>query len=171
MVLLPDHVALIFLGQGEGAGTVRTLADRLGIAERVFVIPPVPPEQVAAAIRSADVSVSLMRSESWNTRAALPNKLFEAVGAGVPVLASDMFVLRRVVRRYDLGQCCDPGRPESIAAALRRLLAPEAQTYYRDRIRAAQSELNWRNEAHKLCAFYARRLPVTTVPPPEGEPR
>jgi len=158
MALLPEDVALVFLGQGENVEAVQALAEVSGIGERVFIVPPVPPEQVTVTIRSADVAAILMRTESWNTRAGLPNKLFEAVGAGVPVLASDMFVLRRVVRRYDLGLLCDEEDPASIAGALRRLLVPEAQTYYRQRVQAAQRELNWQTEVEKLRAVYRRLL-------------
>jgi glycogen(starch) synthase len=158
VALLPEDVALVFLGQGESAGTVRALAEACGIGERVFIVPPVAPEQVAVTIRSADVAAILMRTESWNTRAGLPNKLFEAVGAGVPVLASDMFVLRRVVRRYDLGLLCDQDNPASIAGALCRMLVPEAQTHYREQVQAAQHDLNWQIEAEKLRAVYGRVL-------------
>jgi glycogen(starch) synthase len=158
MALLPEDVALVFLGQGESTQAVRALADRCGIGDRVFVLPPVPPEQVAVTIRSADVAAILMRAESWNTRAGLPNKLFEAIGAGVPVLASDMFVLRRVVRRYDLGLLVDQNDPPSVAGALRQMLILEAQAHYRERVQAAQRDLNWRIEAEKLRAVYGRLL-------------
>lgn len=159
VALLPDDVALVFLGQGESAGYVRTLADQLGLNGRVYIVPPVQPDQVAAVIRSADVAAIPLRPESWNIRAALPNKLFEAIGAGVPVLASNMFVLRRIVRRYDLGLCCDFNDPAAIAAALRQMLTPEAQSHYRACVRAAQVEINQQAEMRKLLDFYRLLLP------------
>jgi glycosyltransferase involved in cell wall biosynthesis len=109
-------------------------------------------------IRPAAAAVIVMRSPSWNIRATLPNKLFEAIGAGVPVVASDLFTLRRIVRRYDLGQCCDPDQPAALADALRRLLTPEAQDHYRAGVCAAQAELNRQSEARKLVAFYTTLL-------------
>jgi glycosyltransferase involved in cell wall biosynthesis len=154
MVLLPEDVALVFLGQGESAETVLALAEKCGTGDRLFLVSPVTPEQVAVTIRTADVAAILMRTESWNTRAGLPNKLFEAVAAGVPILASDMFVLRRIVRRYNLGLLCDQDAPASIAGALRQLLSTEAQAYYRKQVQAAQRELNWQIEAEKLRAIY-----------------
>jgi glycogen(starch) synthase len=158
VALLPEDVALVFLGQGASVEAVRALAEACGIGERVFIVPPVPPEHVAVTIRPADVAAILMRTESWNTRAGLPNKLFEAVGAGVPVLASDMFVLRRVVRRYDLGLLCDQDDPALIARALRQMLVPETQAFYRERVQAAQRDLNWQIEAEKLRTVYGRLL-------------
>jgi glycosyltransferase involved in cell wall biosynthesis len=158
VALLPDDVALVFLGQGESVGSVRALAGQLGITDRVHIVPPVLPEDVPAVIQSADVAAILMRTESWNTRAALPNKLFEAISAGVPVLASDMFVLRRIVQRYQLGLCCDFSDPAALAGGLNQLLTDKAQVCYRARIRAAQGEINQQVEMRKLLAFYQRLL-------------
>jgi glycosyltransferase involved in cell wall biosynthesis len=159
LALLPDEVALVLLGDGEGADQVRALAKDRAIAHRVFIVPPVPPDQIAAAIRCADAAVILMRAESLNTRGGLPNKFYEAVAAGLPIVASDLFVLRRAVRRYDLGLLCDADDPGCIADALRDILTPEAQAYYRVQARKAQEVLNWRCEAEKLRLFYRGILP------------
>ncbi len=156
VALLPDDVALVFLGQGPDAAEVQRLAETLHIAHRMHLVPPVAPDQVAAVIRPAAAAAIVMRSPSWNIRATLPNKLFEAVGAGVPVVASDQFTLRRMVRRYDLGVCCHPSDPRQIAAALRTVL-DEGETR-RARVRVAQSVLNRQSEADKLCAWYATLL-------------
>jgi glycosyltransferase involved in cell wall biosynthesis len=112
---------------------------------------------VAATFAKADAAVALMRDTSWNTRAGLPNKVFEAIAAGVPMVASDMFALRRMVRQYELGVLCVSARPESIAAALWQILAPDAQSYFRGRVRAAQATLNWQREAGG-CALFTEIL-------------
>lgn len=155
---LPDDIALVFLGGGEGVAALHALARESGLGDRVHFLPPVPPETVAATIRVADAAAILMRAESWNTRAGLPNKLFEAVAAGVPVVASDMFVLRRIVRRYDLGVLVDHDDPADIARGLAAVLSPEGQARYRAGMRAAQREMTWTGEAARLCAFYREVL-------------
>ncbi|MBN2304758.1 MAG: glycosyltransferase, partial [Anaerolineae bacterium] len=83
---LLDDVALVFLGRGDEEKPLRQLAKTLGIGQRVFFVPPVPPEQVPATICVADVAVALLRPDSYNIRASIPNKLWEAVAAGVPVV-------------------------------------------------------------------------------------
>jgi glycosyltransferase involved in cell wall biosynthesis len=159
VALLPEDTALVLLGQGAGAESLRALAEQLGIAERLIILPPVPPVQVAAAIRAADAAAILVRSDSWNVRGGLPNKFYEAVAAGVPVVASDLLVLRRVVRRHSLGVLCRADDPQSIAAALREVLTPDAQARYRACVREAQQVFNWQHEAERLRAFYRELLP------------
>jgi glycosyltransferase involved in cell wall biosynthesis len=151
---LPDDVALVFVGRGESIPDLKQLAKDLQIEDRVFFVPAVAPEQVAAVIRQADAAAVLMRPGSWNTRAQPPNKLFEAVAAGLPVVASNVFVLRRIIRQYPVGVICSPTDPDAIAAALAQVLSAEAQVYYREQVRAAQAVLNWQVDARKLCALY-----------------
>ncbi|MBN1202279.1 MAG: glycosyltransferase [Anaerolineae bacterium] len=158
MARLPEDVALVFLGRGDAAKALRALAGRLGIQDRVLFVPPVMPEQVAMTIRAADVAAVLMRTGSLNTRAAPPNKLYEAIAAGVPVVATELPVLRRFVVRYELGALCDPADPDSIAGALRRVLSPDGQRDYRARVREAQQVFNWQAEVKKLHAVYREVL-------------
>ncbi|NDJ75899.1 MAG: glycosyltransferase family 4 protein [Chloroflexi bacterium] len=158
IALLPEDVTLVFLGKGESCEETRRLAAQLGIAQRVFFLPPVPPEQVAATIRTAHAAAILMRAESWNTRAGQPNKLYEAIGAGVPVVASDMFVLRRLVQPHGLGVVCDPNDPGSIADALKSILSEENQEVFRKNVRAAQQVFNWQTEMRKFMMFYQEIL-------------
>jgi glycosyltransferase involved in cell wall biosynthesis len=159
LVLLPEDVVLVFLGEAQGEeGELVQQAGRLKVRERIIFVPPVQPEQVPAVVRSADAAAVLMRPDSLNMRAALPVKFFEAVAAGLPMVTSNRLTLARLVRRYDLGRTCEPTDPESIAAALREVLEPEQQAYYREQVIAARRVINWQVEAAKLCAVYRRVL-------------
>lgn len=158
LVLLPDDVALVLLGGGEGVGQVMAYAARQGVAGRVYVVDAVGPEAVAVTIRAADAAVIMMRAESWNTRAGLPNKLFEAIAAGVPVVASDNFVLRRMVRRYGLGVLVDQPDPAAIADGILRVLDVDENRAFRESVRAAQTHINWATESARLQAFYREVL-------------
>ncbi len=156
--LLPDDVTLVFLGQGVEADALRQLAARLGVEQRVCFVPPVPPDMVAAAVRSVDVAVVLPRSNSLNNRSSLPNKLFEAVAAGVPVVATNTAAVARMVRRFELGLVCESNDPALIAAALRDILQPERQAFFRARVTAAQAALSWQGAAARLCDVYREIL-------------
>lgn len=154
----PEEVGLVFLGEGEARDELEARAEDLGIRSRVKFAPPVAPEAVPEAICDARVALVLLRPDSWHIRATLPNKLFEAIAAGVPVVASGGFALRRMVERYRLGIVCDPD-PDSIIDAIRRLLQPERQIEFRQAVSTAQKDLNWRAESERLRALYRELLP------------
>ena len=160
LAMLPDDVVLVLMGQDVDGGAVRLrdLAARLGMGNRVAVLPPVAPEMVAPVIQAADASAILVRPESFNSRAPLPNKLFEAIAAGLPVVASDVFALRRVVRGYGLGRLCDPNSPASIAAALIDVLDPTLNAENCRACVVAQGTFNAEREMGKLRTLYAELL-------------
>lgn len=158
LALIPEDVVLVLLGPGEGAHTALHHARAHGVADRMVVVDAVPPEQVAVTLRAADVAAVLLRTESWNTRAGTPNKLYEALAAGVSVIASNLPVLWPFVRQYRVGVLCDQDDPASIAAALREALDPARQVELRKAVRMAQAAFSEAGEGEKLRAVYREVL-------------
>jgi glycosyltransferase involved in cell wall biosynthesis len=156
--LLDPDVNLVFLGQGEDQSMLEQQVVQSGLEDRVEFVPPVPPAEVAATIQVADAAVVALRPDSWHIRSTLPNKLFEAIAAGLPVVVSKTFALARIVRAFDLGILCDTTDPGAIALALRQIVEPQHQHHYRARVRMAQAGLNWQTEAAKLCHLYRTLL-------------
>ena len=109
----------------------------------------------------ADVDVVAIQAADQNKVLSTPNKLFESLAAGVPVVASDFPAMREIVARDPdgpLGALCDPTDPRSIAAALRSVLdvSPEARADLRARcLRAAHERWNWETEGARLAELYA----------------
>lgn len=99
----------------------RALAERLGVADRLHLLPPVPSGDVVDAARSADVGVWTLPNLCRSFYFALPNKLFEYIAAGLPVLAADFPEAKALVEGNGVGLTFDPYDPGSIALAMRRL--------------------------------------------------
>jgi glycosyltransferase involved in cell wall biosynthesis len=99
-------------------------AARLGVADQVDLPGPVAPDDVQAALAGATFGLCLIQPICRSYELSLPNKLFEYVAAGLPILASDLPVIAEVVRGSRLGEVVSPGDPSSIAAGVRRLLDP-----------------------------------------------
>lgn len=156
LALLPGDVRLVFLGDAWPgyAGEVERLAAELGLADRVHLLPSVPIAELLGHTRDADVGLSLLQGDSDNHRLALPNKVFEYVAAGVPVVVSDLPELRALVDRHAIGACCDPASPESLAAAIGDVL--ERRDELAPAVAAAGRSLTWTAESAKLTGLYAR---------------
>ncbi len=156
-----DGVHVVLLGYGSLAADLRALAAASPVADRVHVLPAVSPDVLIDWVRDADVAVMPIRDSTLNHRLSTPNKLFEALAAGVPIVASDLPEMRRIVMddpAGPLGLLCDPTSPDSIAAAISELLGrqPAERATLRERCRtAARDRWNWETESARLVALYA----------------
>ncbi len=150
-------VHLCFLGGGERPVLARLalLAERLGVAGRIHFLPRVPPEQLLSLTADADVGVSLLQDTCDNHRLALPNKLFEYLAAGVPVVVSDLPEMSRLVSDHGVGWCARSDDPAAVAGALEEALVRRADADLRRRVAAAGSQLSWTNERGLLNELYA----------------
>jgi len=154
LALLPD-AHLLFLGAaGPQAERLRGLAAECGLAERTHLLGPVPPAALLSHTAQADVGVSLLQDICENHRLALPNKLFEYIAAGLPVVVSDLPEAARVVRQRGIGRCAAPGDPAGVAAALRETLSRQDDEALRRRLADAAAELSWQREKRRLLDLY-----------------
>jgi glycosyltransferase involved in cell wall biosynthesis len=134
---------------------ITQLAERLGVRNRLFLVDPVPPDDVVSFISSADVSVVPIQDVCLSYRYCLPNKLFESAFAGLPIAASDFPELRRFIDRSGCGVTMDQADPDDIAEKIQFLL--NDPTRYRLSL-AEQAVLlgiyGWPVQAKKLCNLY-----------------
>ncbi len=165
VALLPGaHLA--FLGNPEPGYAValhREVAAH-GVRDRVTLLPGVPLEALLANTAEADVGVTLLQDTCENHRLALPNKLFEYIAAGVPVVASDLPEVRRLVEEHGVGWCVAPGDPAALAGTLRRALEERADPTLRERLALVAAELSWPREQQRLVGLYARPAAASTSP-------
>lgn len=135
--------------------TLAELALELGVADRLELLDPVAPQEAPAVLGDADVGLALIEPACLSYEMTLPNKLYEYVAAGLPVLSSDVPVLAREVRERGIGAVADPADPAAVAAALRAVLEPEANARFRAAAARLAEETTWEREREKLAAVYA----------------
>lgn len=154
---LPADVVLVLLGDGPLAPELRALSETDVYRGRLLVHAAVPPAEVVAWVAGADVGVVTFEHVDLNNYLGTPNKLFECLAAGVPVVVSDFPEMRRIVESDDLGVVCDPTSPDSVADGVRRLLfePPTAALARRQRCRAAALErYSWSAQEATLLNVY-----------------
>jgi glycosyltransferase involved in cell wall biosynthesis len=133
--------------------------------KRVHLLEAVPPGDVPRWAFGADVGTALIQPTTLNHRLSSPNKMFECLAAGVPVVASDFDTMREIIMAdpgNPLGVVCDPTDVAAIGRAIRSLIEAdiEASTDLRARcFAAAQSEWNWGVQAEALVRLYEDLLP------------
>jgi glycosyltransferase involved in cell wall biosynthesis len=156
-VRLVPGVVLVIRGPGieHSAAAYRTLAQSLGIEDRVFCLEPVPSAEVVDAARDADVGLYTVENLCKNFYYALPNKLFEYLAAGLPVLTANYPEAARIVERYRVGLTFDPYSPPSIAAAINTLARnPALKASMKANARTALEDMGADTEWDRLVSLY-----------------
>ena len=165
-----EQAHLVLLGYGERQGQYRALAAQSRWGGRVHVLDPVAPSELLSWVASADVGAMPIQRSTLNHYLSTPNKLFECLAAGVPVVASDFPAMRRIVTADPagpLGVLCDAASVDSVAAALQRILELEPSEAAGMRARctaAARERWNWEHESGALTDLYADLLGGTSAP-------
>lgn len=147
----------VFMGFGRLEAWLRERA--LADPGRVMVLPPVPPEELLPWTASADVTFVGQPPRTLNQRYNLPNKLFESLMAGVPVVVSEGNEQCRLVSRERVGACADIDAPRSVAEALAGILgAPQTERIaLREHCRTVALErYSWERNVEGLTGLYRR---------------
>jgi glycosyltransferase involved in cell wall biosynthesis len=150
-------VILVVRGPGAelAAPGYRRLARVAGVGDRLVILPPVPSGDVVAAARGADAGVWTLPNWCKNFYYALPNKIFEYLAAGLPVVAAHFPEARRLVEGHEVGVCFDPYSPPSIGAALRLLVEDAGRlARFRGNIPGALAALKADHEWDRLVDVY-----------------
>jgi len=145
---------------------LETLIGREGLADRVKIIPPVPYAELLDWTASADLGLIVCSPDySLNIRMLLPNKLFEYLMAGLPVLASQLDAVAEVIGSYGVGRIVPILTPAEVGAAINAMLAdPAALAHIRIRaLHAAQSEFSWEQEQSTLLRLYHDILNASNI--------
>lgn len=147
----------VFIGSGRQGAELKRLTAELHLDDRVFFIPTVPLAELPCYTASADIGVQPIANTCLNHFTTDSNKLFEYVIAGLPVIASRLPEIRRVVERYDLGLLIEPGDTSSLIAATRTLVTDAAlRSRFANNARQAAQQLNWESQEAALVDLYER---------------
>ena len=131
------------------------LAMKMLVSRRLICLPPVPSGDVVAAAAGADVGIWTLPDLCKNFRYALPNKIFEYLAAGLPILIAKYPEPTRIAEDYGVGLTFDPYDPASIAAQINCLIQDrELHERLRKNIPAALSALRADVEWDKVVAVY-----------------
>ena len=109
-----ENVSLLIAGSGDVIPDLKVLVSNFSLSDRVKFIPKMSWEDLMRYTKTADAGVSLDKDTNMNYRFILPNKLFDYFSAGIPVIASDLCEVRRIVTENNSGILIPAVTPENI---------------------------------------------------------
>lgn len=154
------RLLMIVLGGAVGALDSQRMA-RLVTSGLLEIKDQVPRHEVFECMQKSDVGISLVLPIDTAHRLAAPQKLYEYMGACLPVLASDVPTLRRVIIEHDCGILVEPASPQSIANGLLAFVnnLKNVRTMGEHGRIAFNHAYNWEQQETVLCDAIDRLAP------------
>ena len=151
-----DGAELWLAGDGDITNQLKELVAELQLESKVKFLGRLPLHQLCEVTRQADLGISLEEDLGLNYRFALPNKLFDYIQAGVPVLVSNLPEMRHVVEHYQIGVIAETHQRKELAELIKTaLFDQEKRRIWKQNLPVAASELCWENEEKILQDIYS----------------
>ncbi len=146
-----NNAHLLIIGGGDVIDILKAMADDLKLTGKITFMPKIPFEELRKFTAHADIGLTIDKDTNINYRYSLPNKLFDYIHSGVPVLASPLVEIEQIIDKYQVGETIESHEPKHLAAKIENMLANRGQLQqYKQNCKQAAKVLNWENEQEKL---------------------
>ncbi len=152
---LPE-TAIVILGDGALLPALRERLDK-GEIQRVYLPGKVKPADLPSYTASADLGAVLIEPTCESYRLSLPNKFFEYLHAGLPIIGSNIPELARLIQVEDVGVVVELQKPREIENAICSLLgSPHRLADFRANALKAAKKYSWEKEKLILLELYEK---------------
>jgi len=142
---------LVIIGDGYMFQELKSRVAALALQEKVLFLGKVLPKDLHDFTKSADLGISLEEDLGLNYRYALPNKLFDYIQAGIPVIASDLPLFNQLLTAFKVGEILKKREPKSLSSLIEYVILNKV--IYIKPLKEASSFYNWNNEKKVLIEF------------------
>lgn len=151
----PGEYHLLIVGGGILFDHIVSLVAEKSLSDRITILPKVPFEVLRYITRKAAVGFTLDKPNNINHIYGLPNKIFDYLHEGVPVISSRLVELEKIITGYDAGLLIDHHHPEHIALAIKEAFA-DSDRYdrWKRNTLKVKDELNWEKESRVILQLF-----------------
>lgn len=151
-----ENAILLIIGSGDVIPALKLMVVELRLNEKVKFEPKKSPSELFLYTLCADLGLSLDKNTNLNYRFSLPNKIFDYIQAGVPILASDLPEVKKIIEGYNIG-CISPDHNiKNLATLMNKMIDnKEMRLTWQKNLKAASQELNWDHEKSKLLSIFS----------------
>jgi glycosyltransferase involved in cell wall biosynthesis len=156
MKYLTDYLLLI-VGGGDVIPDLKKIVSEKNLKDCVWFIAKQPIEILRKYTAASNLGITLDKANNINYKLSLPNKLFDYIHAGIPILSSDLPELKNIVVGYNIGKICPDHDPKNISNLIEEMLSSDEQIKtWEDNTVIAAKELNWDKEKERLLSIFKR---------------
>lgn len=143
--VLPANVILLIVGNGDAVPGLVQQANDMGLSGRVLFKPKQPYLEMLQYTLNSDCGLSLDKPLSPNYQFSLPNKVFDYIKCGLPLVVSDVVEVQKVVRKYHIGEVIVDHQPQNIANSVLSIM-DKGKPFFNNNLLQASKENNWERE-------------------------
>jgi glycosyltransferase involved in cell wall biosynthesis len=144
---------LFIIGGGDVFEELKKLIEQLNLSAKITIKDKMPKTELLQYTFNADIGISIDKDTNLNYHFSLPNKIFDYIQAGIPVLASDLPEIKSIIERYTIGCIIDKHDPKHIAEKINYMLNSPALKTWKENTRKAASENNWETEKKQFSVI------------------
>ena len=150
-----EDVLLLIAGDGDVIEKLKKMIDEKQLSNKVVFKSRMPFDELVSYTRCADLGLTLDKNTNINYRFSLPNKLFDYIQCGVPVLASDLIEVKKIILKYNIGTIVSNVFPLEIAKVIHEIKSDEyKQGLWKMNLKSAATALNWENEQNEILKIF-----------------
>ena len=154
-----NNALLLIIGSGDVMDVLKQMVEKLKLNDKVKFIGKVPFQKLVQYTRCADLGLTLDKDTNINYKYSLPNKLFDYIHAGVPVLSSGLVEIKKIIDAYAIGDCITSHDSKHIADKITAILSDENKLQvWKKNTKIASEKLNWEIEEKELIKVYSKFL-------------
>lgn len=157
MMPLLENAVLIIVGDGDIIPEMKHLVEQQQWQNHVLFFGKRPYLELLQYTKHADLGLSFDQPTNPNYLFSLPNKVFDYMHSGIPILCSNVVEVVNLVEKYSIGEVVTDFSPDQLANQVKSILADDIKlNTWRGNCKKAAAIENWEAESQKLLSFYPK---------------
>ena len=158
MQYLNDTVLLV-VGSGDVFPTLHKIIEKNNLQDKVIFKPKMPFAELRQYTMNSDLGLAIDKDTNLNYHFELPNKLFDYIHSGIPVLSSGLIELKQIIDKYDIGYYIHNHDPKHIASVITTIFSDENRyNKVKQNTVKAKEELCWEKEEKVLIGVINNKI-------------
>lgn len=150
---LIDDAVLVIIGKGDMYRKLKARVKHKGLEDKVHFLGKIAPQELPAYTCSANLGLCLLEKNGLSYYYSLPNRIFDYMRSGVPILATDFPEIAKIVGEYKTGKLISHYEPEYLANVIKDLLHTW-NNEEREKLIKLSNNFCWELEELKLLAIF-----------------
>ena len=151
-----NNAKLLIIGNGDVIPKLKAEVNNSELVDKIIFIEKQNHKRLMSYTHHAELGLSLDKDSNMNYRFSLPNKIFDYINMGIPILVSDLVEVRNIVDSYNVGLVLGEHSPIEIAKQVNIMLKDDYKTKLKSNIIKAAKDLNWEQQENIITNIYSK---------------